>query len=371
MLVTNIFFLANSWLSKPERMVAFDRFFTEKEKTKLLTYRKISLKLLSQAKIIVVDNKKADGCLGDSIRDSRLVGVVNDICPNKIVLHWSTFPEIFGKHPFITQVKRQDEKIIFSYQKTQDTDTLRIEADPKQVVKIIPRYCGVCPAMPFTKDCGKGILLPQVPLHEVQRLQVVWEITYGARNLDCLPPPSIKISEGNLFKSRQTFIQLPVVKNESLNIIIHPDAHNNHFREKRWATKKWTELIKVLTQRDPKIKIFLTTGANHPQLSEEINTNCQKQNLPLCLLPQMNFVQYVGLLTLFPKTNTVFVGLESMAASHLAPGIGLRSVVIASDKVFDPLIYGPFGGIVVMSNDHQTKSVSVQKDFEAIHLLIS
>jgi hypothetical protein len=365
--ITNIYPLPYSWLTKSERTFAFERFFNEEEKSKLLAYRRTNLQLLNEAQIIIIDNRKQDGSLGDSIRDSRLTGVINTAYTQKIVLEWSRFPEIFGKYPFITQAEIKKEKVIFTYQKTQDTPPLKIEITPKQVVKVTPIYSGISPTVHFNDDLGTGIILPQVPLHELQRLQLAWEIVYGIRNLDALPLPSIKISEKNLLKSREVFKQLPIAEQGALNIIIHPDAHNNHFKEKKWVTEKWVELIKTLLQKMP-VKIFLTIGTNHPEVSEQIIKSCEEQNLSLFPLPSLSLAEYVGLLTLFPRKNTVFVGLESMACSHLAPGIGLKNVVIASDKVFDPLIFGPFGEIVVMSDDHKTTSVTVEKVVEAINL---
>ncbi|HUV71696.1 MAG TPA: glycosyltransferase family 9 protein [Clostridia bacterium] len=365
--------LPSSWLSQKEKAFAYNAFFKKEEKAALEAYSQINQRLLKKAKAIVVDLVKPDGYLGDTIRDSRLTEIIIKNYPQKLVFECSNYSELLGKHQFIVGIKKKQSKLLINYRQTQDAPLQKIafnENEVLRIVKISPRFSGAFPAVFFNDKYEQGLIFHQIPLHHLHISQITWEKLYSIKNLKLLPPPSIKTSQTDQQKAKKFLKTLPLGKDNFLNVIIHPDAHPFHFQHKSWPLAKWTSLIKSLKKTSPRTRVFLSTGVNHPQVSQEIACRCQKQKLPLICLPIFNLGQYAALLDLFPRQKTVFVGLESMAASHLAPSLGLKSLAIASDAVFNPLIYGPLGGMVVMSNDHKTASVSVAKVREAIEIAL-
>lgn len=363
--------LPSLWLTKEEKAFAYNAFFEKKEKAALEKYSQINQKLLKKAKAIVIDLIKPDGYLGDTIRDSRLTEVIIKNYPEKQVFEWSSYPEILGKHPFVVKIERKPQKVIINYCQTQDVKQQKVEFEENEVlrlVKISPRFSGAFPAAFFNQKYGQSVLFHQIPLHHLHVSQIVWEKLYLTKSLTSLPLPSIKVSKANQQKAKNFFKTLGLNQKNTFCLIIHPDAHDLHFKHKAWPTLKWIELVKDFKKTSPRIKVFLTTGVNHPQVTKEICQACQKQKIPLVCFPVFSLSQYVALLELFPQAKTVFLGLESMAASHLAPSLGFKSVVVGSDAVFNPLIYGPFGGMVVTSNDHKTSSVSVEAVRQAVKL---
>lgn len=365
---TTIYKLPNFWLTAQERQWALDHLFSSQERNLLKKYRESNQIKLQQAKIIIVDIVKADGFLGDTIRDSRLTGVLKAYFPHKIVLEWSNYPSLLGKRPFLTSLKERDEKIVLTYKEEQDQPEKEIvypQSEAVKVVKTSPRFSGVYPLVSLHEDYGQGLIFRRLALHCLQLSQVIWEFLYGLQKLDSLPEPSLKIPQETRILAHQSFQKLPLNFQKPI-LIIHPDAHESYFKQKAWPVQNWVELIRLLKTQAPEISICLSTGASHPETSQEISQQCQKQKLPLITLPLLPLPVYTGLLESFGKKAAIFVGLESAIGSHLAPSLGLKSIVIGSDEVFSPLVFGPFGGIVIMSNDHKTASVEPQKVSEAI-----
>lgn len=370
---TTIYKLPNTWLTKKEREKAFNLLFSQEEKNLLQKYRQSNLAKLKQAKIILVDIIKADGFLGDTIRDSRLTGVFKTYFPRKTVFEWSGYPSLLGKHRFLTSLKEEGEKIVMTYKEEQDKPEKKIIFPRKEEIKIVktsPRFSGVYPMVSLNESYGSGLIFRRLALHCLPLAQVLWEFLYGLKELNQLPEPSIKISQEALSAAQKIFQKLPFDFSKPI-LIIHPDAHESYFMQKAWPVENWVKLIKFVKTRKPEISICLCTGASHPEISSEIDRQCQKQKLTITKLPLLSLPVYTGLLENFRKKTTVLVGLESAIGSHLAPSLGLKSIVVGSDEVFDPLIYGPFGGLVVMSSDHRTASVDPQKVFEAILLALA
>lgn len=366
MSVTKITKLPDFWLAEEERKIIFETLFTPEEKETLFQYQRSNQKLFVQSKIIIVDLIKPDGFLGDTIRDSRLTGVIRQYFPEKLVLERTTDCNLFGKNPFITEIRNDEEKVIIKYKDNQESPKKETSYFPKDIIKITSRFWGAFPAALLDKDFGDGITFHEMNLHHLHLSQIVWEILYNIENLASLPPASIQIASKDQRSAQNIFEKLRV-KKDMRTIIIHPDAHNRHFMKKNWPVNQWIELIRILSCAN--YQIVLSTGINHPEVTQEIQEKSKDLNIPTALIPPLSLAEYTGVLKCFSPSNTVFVGLESMAASHLVPGLGLKSIVIGSDAVFNPLVFGPFGGIVVMSNDHETASVDPEKVFEAIQML--
>jgi hypothetical protein len=365
---TETILLPRSWLAKRERQIALEMLFSAKEKETLFSYQQLTQKLFPQAQAIIVDLVKPDGCLGDTIRDSRLTGTLNMHYPNIKIFELSRYPSLLGKYRFITQLNSDDKTISLKYRESQGLPE-KEEAFPiDKVVKVSSLFNGELPPVLYGQNPGQGLSFEGINLHHMYRQQITWEIIYNIRDLAFLPGPSIKISEADTQEAGQVYQELTDLEDNNLNFVIHPDAHSNHFEKKKWLVDKWVELIKSLVTQDSP-RVFLTVGVDHPQVSEEIYQKCQEFQLPVTLLPTLPLAQYAGLLMRFPKNRLIFIGLESMAGSHLAPGLGIKSVVIGASKLFKPSVFGPFGGIVVQNNETTAASIPVDKVLEALEVI--
>ncbi|MGI5825960.1 MAG: glycosyltransferase family 9 protein [Patescibacteria group bacterium] len=364
---TEVILLPNQWLTSQERQVALTMLFSPQERKTLQSYQQITQKLFAQAQAIIVDLVKPDGYLGDTIRDSRLTGVLNLHYPGKKIFELSRYPSLLGKHRFVTQLKTARGKINLKYRETQDAPEQEETFATDQIVKVSSLFNGELPPVFFHQKPGNGITFKNLNLHHVYRQQIVWEIIYNISDLASLPPPSVKISQADITAAQQIY-QALIKSQDSLNFVIHPDAHSNHFEEKKWPVEKWIGLIRQLIQQYQP-NIFLSTGADHPQVSQEIYQRCTQEQLPVTLIPSLPLAQYAGFLMNFPKKTLVFVGLESMAGSHLAPGLGIKSTVIGASKLFEPSVFGPFGGIVVQNNQSTAASIPVEAVVQAIEII--
>ena len=358
---TKILTLPATWLTLSERSLAFQALFSQEEKATLLEFRQENQRLFAKAKVIVVDLRKTEGFLGDTICDSYLTDALAQRYPQKLILEWSRCRELLGRHHVLTNWGQEKNKIILRFQKGPNGKTKKEAFRLGEIVKVIPRYNSTVPASFFNQDPEKKLSFHEIPLHQLHRAQILWEVLYDIRQFKRLPHPSIGLSKKDQKAAAKVFAKLG--KTDCFNFIIHPDAHSLHFKEKSWPVFKWVLLIKSLSSFG---RVFLTQGADHPQLTQEIASECTKKAGSFTLLPSLSLAQYAALLQCFPKKKTVLVGLESMAATHLAPALGLKTVVIAAGKLFNPAIYGPFGGTVVHNEEPTTASVSVEKVVEAI-----
>jgi hypothetical protein len=358
---TKIITLPAVWLTLPERSLAFQALFNKEEKTRLLEFRQENQKLFAKAKVLVVDLRKTEGFLGDTICDSYLTDALSQRYPQKLILEWSRCPELLGRHSVLTSWGQEKNKIVLHFQKGPNGKTKKEAFRLEEIVKIAPRYNSAVSAGFFNQNAEKKLSFHEIPLHQLHRAQILWEVLYDIRQFKRPPHSSIGLSQKDQKAAIKIFTKLG--KTDSFNFIIHPDAHSLHFKEKSWPVFKWVSLIKALAKFG---QVFLTQGVNHPKLSQEITKKCTAQAIPLTLLPSLSLAQYAALLQCFPKKKTVLIGLESMAGTHLAPGLGLKSVVVAAGKLFNPTVYGPFGGTVVHNEENTAASVSVEKVVEAV-----
>jgi hypothetical protein len=358
---TKILTLPATWLTLPERSLAFQALFNKEEKATLLEFRQENQKLFAKAKVIVVDLRKTEGFLGDTICDSYLTDALTQRYPQKLILEWSRCPELLGRHSILTDWGQEKNKIVLHFRKGPNDKTKKEAFKLEEIVKIVSRYNSAVPAGFFNQEAEKKLSFHEIPLHQLHRAQILWEVLYDIRQFKRPPYPSIGLAKKDQKAAVKVFAKLG--KTDSFNFIIHPDAHSLHFKEKSWPVLKWVSLMKALAGFG---RVFLTQGADHPQLTSEIAKECAAQAIPLTPLPSLSLAQYTALLQCFPKKKTVLVGLESMAGTHLAPGLGLKSVVVAAGQLFNPAVYGPFGGTVVHNEENTAASVSVEKVVEAI-----
>lgn len=364
---TEVILLPDRWLTSQERHMALTRLFSPQERKTLQSYAVITRKLFAQAQAIIVDLVKPDGYLGDTIRDSRLTGVLNLHYPDKKIFELSPYPSLLGKHRFITQLKTGSGKINLKYRETQDAPEQEEVFAADQVIKVSSLFYGELPPSFFLQKPGRGITFKNLNLHQAYRQQIVWEIIYNIPDLAFLPPPSVKISQADAAAARRVYQALAKPR-DSFNFVIHPDAHRNHFEGKKWPVEKWVKLVKKLTEKY-RANIFLSTGVDHPRVSEEIYQRCIRAHLPTVLVPSLPLAQYAGFLMNFAEKTLVFIGLESMPGSHLAPGLGIKSVVIGAGKLFEPSVFGPFGGIAVQNNQSTAASIPVEAVAQAIEII--
>ena len=362
---TKILSLPATWLTLAERSLAFQALFTPQEKATLLQFRQENQKLFAKAKVFVVDLRKTEGFLGDTICDSYLTDALLQCYPQKLILEWSRCPQLLGKHTILTDWGQEKNKIVLHFRKGPNGRTKKETFKLEEIIKITPRYNSAVPAGYFNQDIEKTLSFHEIPLHQLHRAQILWEVLYDIRQFKHPPRSSIGLSQKDQKAAKKIFTKLE--KTDGFNFIIHPDAHSLHFKEKSWPIPKWVLLIKDLAEFG---RIFLTQGVNHPRLSSEIAQECKNQTIPFTLLPSLSLPQYAALLQCFPKKKTVLIGLESMAGSHLAPGLGIKSVVIAAGKLFKPAIYGPFGGTVVHNEKLTAASVKAEKVVEAIKKIL-
>ncbi len=358
---TKILTLPATWLTLPERSLAFQALFSPKEKAILLKFRQENQKLFAKAKVFVVDLRKTEGFLGDTICDSYLTDALIQRYPQKLILEWSRCPQLLGRHTILADWGQEKNKIVLHFRKGPDGKPKKEAFKLEEIIKIVPRYNSVVPVSFFNQDSQKQLSFHEIPLHQFHRAQILWEVLYDIRQFKHSPRSSIGLSQKDQKTAKKIFTKLGIT--DGFNFIIHPDAHSLHFEEKSWPISKWVSLTKALAKLG---QVFLTQGVNHPKLSQEIAKECQNQAIPLTPFPSLPLSQYAALLQCFPKNKTILIGLESMAGSHLAPGLGIKSVVVAAGKLFNPAVYGPFGGTVVHNKESTAASVAVEKVVEAV-----
>lgn len=334
--------------------------------------------VMEKADAAVVFLDIPDGYLGDGIQGSRLVGVVESRFPNTTYVN-TNYPHLFTKYPLAEFPEPVNGHIGLPIidENGQRTRTDRFQ----RAFFPIAEHRNLVPSRSID---GKGHVsngpnfnIQQIDLDSVEFthmfhvMQSVWEVMYG-QPLDSLPLTAIAFSDQTKAKSQEVFEALPI--SDQLNVVIHPDSSNIEgdllFEGKRWETLKWIDLVRKLPVKYPNVSIFLSQGSDHPEVSRNIRQAVRLDDVPLVTLPRLPLAEYGALIDAFPKGNTIFIGLESMPAGHLAPSLGLKSIVL-SDVRFYCRHYGPWGGLVVAHNDSANnrffvRGVSTEAVLEAI-----
>lgn len=372
---TRIFDVPSVWLNQEQRDIFKRTKFSPRELAALQEAREHNERMMEEAEAIIIGLQIPPGFLGDGLQNSRLAEIIHQRYPDKTYLG-TTHPSVFGKfrtsnHPI---PKIRDGKVEITYRENSDA--------PEQT----SRFDNVFVIDPSIDNLSSGALLTvngieqpvglkdRIDLDKVeynnilQVAQVTWELLFGG-SIDSLPAPAIGISKAAQEKAKRVFTELSI--SDRLNIIIHPDTHALLWEQKKWRSDKWIDLVKRLSQQYGDASIFISEGVDHPGESEKI-VDAHRGNQRVQPLPRLSLPEYVGLLSNFSSDNTLFIGLESMPGSHLAPSFGFKSIVL-SDTTAYFRYYGPWGGIVV-ANDHPDVNnpkrrnivwVSVDKVFEA------
>lgn len=366
------------WLSAEERAASRRSNYSAGSLRKLDEARQFNEWACSEADVVMIDLRILPGFLGDAIQDSRLVGILAGRYPDKVIVT-TNHPNFLGRYPvsmgFGGALLEPKVRFKRSYESPveEKPDLATFLVSPK--IDKLGSGKFITPGG-FQEKQGLG----SQDLNEVEEQNIVhtaqvnWEALWGV-STDQLPDPAIRVPNiANQF-ARGLFDSLSV--SDRLNLIIHPDASKGVsealFLAKRWGASNWAELARTLVTQFGNLAIFVSTGSDHPEETEQIvQTLSGDRSIPVFQIPKVGLAVYTALVDQFSRENTIFLGSESMPGSHLAPSLGFRSIVLSHTQMY-ARHYGPWRGLVVANVDEKkgtAAGVHPSKVVEAVDLTI-
>lgn len=368
---TEIIRMPNRWLNRDERNVIAQRIFTPEDIKHLRQIREFNQAGLASADAIFVIHQVEAGYLGEGIEESRLAGLLDKRYPGKVFVITNR-QDFLGKFDSASVSPSPDgvEMLLFTPHSIRRADRLFAVSGNSSLLPYLSsgKVLRVEDGKQLEQDIPIKVHSPDLNdvenIHMLHELQVMWELLYGGE-VDELPGPAIKTPAEAEQRARKVFNSL---KKSRLNVIIHPDASSEAkggailFIAKSWPADRWASFIAGLRERyQDDVAVFISVGSNHPQESLQIDGLCSQIGLQAQLLPRLSLAEYTGLVNQFSKNGTIFVGTESMPASHLAPSLGLKSIVLGHAETYIKY-YGPWGGLAVVgTNPDFTDLIAVEQ----------
>lgn len=189
----------------------------------------------------------------------------------------------------------------------------------------------------FLEPAFPAALLCMNQFHIFQLLS----FAYFGKIVEDVPQVALSFDKQSCDKATQ-MVEALDLKAEAIPLLVYPDASKNLFPKKSWGIDYYKETISSLHGiLGDKLRVILMTGIDHPQVTENLSSIITAAGVPHDVLEETRDLAELGaLIEEFAKKGAVMLGTESLVAGHLAPMLGVWSVVIGWNPSYN-MIYRP------------------------------
>lgn len=189
----------------------------------------------------------------------------------------------------------------------------------------------------FLEPAFPAALLCMDQFHIFQLLS----FAYFGKIVENIPQVALSFDKQACDKAIQ-MVEALDLRTEAIPLLVYPDASKNLFPKKSWDTDYYKETISSLHDIwGDKLRVILLTGVDHPQVTENLSSVITVAGVPHDVLGETRDLAELGsLIEEFAKKGAVMLGTESLVAGHLAPMLGVWSVVIGWNSRYNE-IYRP------------------------------
>lgn len=288
------------------------------------------------------------GDLGDMIRGAHWIPVFRNIIGRKPLI-FSNYPQLFNSF----ERARQD-KLRKSLHLTNDYWFYCLPTDMHLLLEPNTTYRRQAEDFEYLSVESRNLEMrrPFVQ-HNLHRLQLYSYLAFGELITE-FPHAEISLSPQVKRAGDKVYQDLDLDES-ALPVLVYPDASALLFDEKKWYKEDYIQTLEELYKTwTNQINITLLTGISHPGETYRIAELLDKQKIPYKLVGKVkNLGSFASLVQNFAQRKAVMLGTESMAAGHLAPILGIWSVVLGWGSKPTISEYRPVeeGCTVVMSKE--------------------
>lgn len=361
---------------------------------------------------VVLDGRSdysTQGWLGDMVEASRLVHSLVEAGKEVVVI--TSQPDIFDSHEGITTIGIPAEvssKALHPYNESLlkfsqgKADAFLFPINAYLPVLISINEAGQV-ANQATVDTFRNSLDPtgqvkgaglevwgQQKIHQLQALQVLSEMIgiTAANSWDVFPSAYIHPDANSQFIAGEVIkmcqVNAPEKSNpEAFPLFVHIGTATDHnkINSKFYPEAQWQEFLNLLAEASvPISELFFFRPIDQEQLevAQRLVTQAQQLKFNVTEIPMSEIQEKYGwtlgafaaFLSYIQEQKGMMLGVDSLPAGHLAPALGIPSVVLGN-KVLDPSFFCPQDNslVVLPTEGDYTAGIEAKNAVSAVKIL--